>query len=511
MRTRVVSVIFAAAVSYGANLLAIQDRISQGDLEGARVQLSSELKASPSDGGLWNLLGVVDVQSNRVDEAQADFQNAVRLSPRLIAAHLNLARVYRIRLDSAPALAAKTIGEYETVLRLDPSQHEARFQIATLLEWQGSFAASLAQLDRLPLAERRRSRVIALRCADLGALGHKAEASETAASLAAAPDLSDADVVSALPALEKNGRDELLLAAMRKLRARGAAGAASLLALARIDERASRFSSARETYESVAQLRGVSFPLLLDLARVAYKAGDREGALGYIAHARDLEPGNGLPHFLFGLISLELGVPLDARHSLEKAVAIEPANPNYNYALGVVALGGHDVSEAIPYFRKVSSLRPQDPRPRLGAGIALFYMGKYDEAHTELQAVADEPAVAAVAHYYLGRAHMSVADNAAAAQEFTRAIAARPDYAEAHAGLGLVYIRESRYADAKRELDRALAADADNFYANTNLLVLYQRTKDARAAAQSERLRQLEKLRDERKELMYRSIVVRPY
>ena len=425
--------------------------------------------------------------------------------------HLNLARVYQMRSEHEPALVAKAVAQYQAALKLDPGQTEARFQLAVLLEWRGSFANSLEELSRLPDAERSRARALALECAGNAGLAHDEQASQAADRLAAAPDLQEADVFAALPALEKTGRDAIEIHLIEAARERNIAGAELLKHLAQAYERSQKFPEARAMLESVAQKEALTVNLLLDLTRVAYKAGDREGALGYLAHARDLEPRDARPHFLFGLISLKLEAYLDARKSLDQAVALEPSNPDYNYALGLVALEGHDVSEAIPYFRKFTELRPDDPRGRLGAGIALYYVGQYAEARLEFAAITKYPRVTAPAHYFLGRIAMVDADDDTAERELRQAVAAWPDYVEAHAELGLIHIRRSEFDAAHAELEKALAKDADNFLANTNLLVLYQRTKDPKAAAQSDRLHELEKRREERKELLYRTIEVRPY
>ncbi len=503
--------VLQAAATEQVLTLAIQDKIAAGDLAGARTQLTVALKEHPAAGGLWNLLGIVEAQQGNTQAAQSDFEHALRLSPQIVGAHLNLARVYKMRSEQEPALIAKAVAQYQAALKLDPAQTEARFQLAVLLEWRGSFADSLEELARLPEAERSRARVLALECAGNAGLSHDDQALRAADLLAAAPDLQEADVFAALPALEKRGRDSIEVRLIEAARERKIAGPELLMHLAQAYERSQKYTEARATLESVAQTEALTVNLLLDLTRVAYKAGDREGALGYLAHARDLNPRDARPHFLFGLISLKLEAYLDARKSLEQAVALDPSNPDYNYALGLVALEGHDVSEAIPFFRKFTELRPDDPRGRLGTGIAQYYTGQYTEARKEFAAITKYPRMTAPAHYFLGRIAMADTDDDTAERELRQAVAAWPDYVEAHAELGLILIRRSEFDAARSELDKALANDADNFLANTNLLVLYQRTKDPRAAAQVERVHELEKRREERKELLYRTIEVRPY
>ena len=126
-------------------------------------------------------------------------------------------------------------------------------------------------------------------------------------------------------------------------------------------------------------------PLLIDLARVAYKLRDVKGALGYLAHARSLEPQNAGVHFLFGIVCVELNLGAEAYDSMKKAVELDPENPLVNYAMGAVATHRHEPSESIPYFEKYVRLKPDDPRGRFALGAAGFYSGQLDEARKDLE------------------------------------------------------------------------------------------------------------------------------
>src|SRR6266540_2971235 len=74
------------------------------------------------------------------------------------------------------------------------------------------------------------------------------------------------------------------------------------------------------------------------LARVAHKERDYRGALGYLAHARDLKAGDARIHFFFGMVCVDLDLGVEAYNSLKEAVRLEPDNPAFNYALGAVSL-----------------------------------------------------------------------------------------------------------------------------------------------------------------------------
>src|SRR5262249_3882805 len=143
----------------------------------------------------------------------------------------------------------------------------------------------------------------------------------------------------------------------------------------------------------------LSVPLLLELARVAHKQRDYQGALGYLAHARDLEPNNAKLHYYFGLVCVDLNLVAEAGNSFEKAVKLEPDNPAYNYAMGATPAYRHDPAEAVPYFEKYLKSKPQDPRAKLALGDALFRAKDYDAALPWLTEAVKFPETAAAAHY----------------------------------------------------------------------------------------------------------------
>ncbi len=494
-----------------AAILSIQDLIARGELDSASRQLSTALVAYPKSGGLYNLRGIVNIQQGRTTEAESDFAKAIDLDPGLLSAYLNLGRVYQSRAGSEPVFADKAVAAYERALKISPQSNEAHYQLALLNEWRGSFAQSLAHLSALSAPETKQARVLALKCADLAALGRAAQAGNAAQELVKASDLQEDDVLSILPVLEKNGKDELTSTIIAGLAARGLASSEALQHLAGANERLGQFASARGTLEQIARTKPADAAPLIDLARVAYKQGDREGALGYLAHARDLDPRNPTVHFVFGMIALEMRLPLEAKASVSKALEIEPDRPDFNYGMAIVLLHGHDTSDAIPYFQKLLSLKKDDARGHYGLGIAYYYSGNYDQSKKEMLEAETSAVTASGAYYFLGRIAKLGGDEPEAEAQFRQSLQKDPGYADAHAELALILIHSRRYTEAKKELDRALQLDPENFSGNTNLLVLYQRTKDPRASAQADKLHTLEKKRDDLQELLYRRIEVRPY
>ncbi|MBO0862032.1 MAG: hypothetical protein J2P21_26780 [Chloracidobacterium sp.] len=140
-------------------------------------------------------------------------------------------------------------------------------------------------------------------------------------------------------------------------------------------------SSRRDDERRVAGRAAEAAAAFVELARVAHKQRDYQGALGYLANARDLEPNNASLSYFFGLVCLDLDLvaeSLKTFQTFQTALKIEPENPAYNYARGVASVFRHDPSEAIHYFEKYSRLKPQDALGKLALGAALFRAKQYD-------------------------------------------------------------------------------------------------------------------------------------
>jgi tetratricopeptide (TPR) repeat protein len=490
-------------------LVKLQEEIQQGNLLAARKQLDVALKEFPSDPSLYNLLGTVEAQQGHRAAAEADFRKAVQRSPEFTGALLNLGRLYMEHAADDPKASGQALDVYQKILRYDQANAEALYQSAVLLTSTDSFQNSLSHLDRLPPYVQEGAQVLAIRCADEAGLNQPALAASTAERLLKSPDLSQADVMSALPQLEAHDQ-ALAVRLIEGLAERKLAGREALLRLGSYYQRAGKLPQARETFEQAEQAGTPSVEILSELARVAYQQHDRDGALGYLAHARDLDPNNAGIHFFFGVICIELNLPLEARKSLDEAVRLDPENAYYNYALGAVAVNGRDPTEAIPYFEKYIQHKPDDSRGRFALGVAYFYSADYEAATTNLRAVEYTQATASGAHYFLGRI-AKLRDNLPEAEsELKKAVAADPRFVDALAELAQVHIKLERYDDASNELQRAFELDPGNFRVNANLLVLYQKTKDPRASDQQAHFEEIKKKRDEDERLLWRTVEVRP-
>jgi tetratricopeptide (TPR) repeat protein len=492
---------------------SIQAAIENGDQPGASRLLADALSRYPNEAGLLNLRGIIHAQRSELASARADFQQAVRLSPGLIPAWRNLGRACQLMTD--PSAASCAIAAWQHVLRAAHEDAEAQSALATLYEWQGKFADSLHELEQLPPAEASHSPLLAVRCADLEGLQRSGEAAETARQLVRAPGFSEADAAAIFPVLESPPksvqRAALVVALVEALDAQNKASAASLRRLAVAYEQLNRLPDARKTLEHVFSLDPTNPQHLLELARIAHLSHDLEGCLGYLAHARDLTPNDSRVHFLFGLVAIEMELPLEARKSLEKALALDPQNPDYNYSMGGFLLSAGKPADAVPRFATYVAAHPQDPRGHFALGAAYFASADYEQCRSQMLGIVQNPNTQAGAAYFLGRVESAEGNYDQALAYLEKAIKLLPSFAEGYTELARVRLRQGRLEAAHTAIGRALELDPDSYQANSTLLAFYQRTHDPRAEQQAARLQSLDAERSRKLDLMLRSIEMRPY
>ena len=492
-------------------ILEIQHLIETWDLVQARSLLETTAAKFPQDPGFDNLLGVIEVQQSHYSEAETAFLRAIRRNPKFTGAYLNLGRLYQEDFPSDPLAPGKALAVYKKVLTYDGENQEANYQSGSLLLRKGAFEQALVHLLRLPASTQKTAQTLSLICAAYAGLRKRNRTDEVFARLILIPEFSQPDLSQMLPGLRAGDRNDLIIAAAETLRRREPLSADLEHSLALAYEASGKLAEARSTLEQFVTHGHLSVAGLMELARVAHEQKDYQGSLGYLAHARDLDPNNASIHYSFGLVCLDQELIAEARNSFEKAVQLKPENPDYNYMMGVTSVFRHDPGEAVPYFQKYLALKPQDPRGELALGVAFFRAKDYDSALPWFTKAAALPATATTAHYYLGTLAIEQDRLEDARSQLELAIQANPNYADALSELGHYYFLKKDYPESEKWLDRALRADPNHFSANFYLLTLYARTGDRRRETQAKRYNELAKLQEQKNRDVMRLVEVRPF
>ena len=323
------------------------------------------------------------------------------MAPAFVGAYLNLGRLYQENERRDPSALKESLAAYESALKVDPSNQEANYQAAFVLWRTGSFRLSLDKLSRLPIDAQQRPQALAVACADQAGMKNPL-AHETCDRLLQQPGLVEADVITVVPELLVQRQYDLVVRLLAGLDLRGLASPKALHQLGLLYEQKGELESARTIFDKLTHNPpAVTTALLSDLARVAYKQKDLDSSIGYLAHARELDPQNAGVQFSLGMACLEKGYMEQAYLSLKKAVELKPDDAYYNYAAGAAMMNRRDVREAYPYLRKYCRLIPSDPRGHLALGSAYFYGHDPDLARREIDGVVGNPATSAGGHYFL--------------------------------------------------------------------------------------------------------------
>ncbi len=492
-------------------ILQIQQLIENHDLSAARELLTKSIREFPADPGFDNLAGVIEAQEDHYATAEKSFKRAIQLDPRFTGAYLNLGRLYQEHQAADLHALDKALDVYQSLLSYDNENSEANYQSATLFLQKGDYQKSLTRLSRLPAETRQSAQALSIWCADYAGLRDRKGTDETAARLVASNDFTEADARQILAALHVGNRDDVIVELLESLHQRQPLSPEMQHSLGLAYEASGKVGEARSTLEHYVTGGNLSVASLLELARVAHEQKDYRGSLGYLAHARDLNPTDANIHYSFGLVCLALELVAEARNSFEKAVTLQPENASYNYAMGATSALSRDPSDAVPYFEKYLKLRPQDPRGKLALGAVLFRAKDYDAATPWLNQAAAVPETAGAAHYYLGSLALQEGRLDDAANQLDLALKMRPDYTDALAESAHYYLLRKNYAESEKRLRRALETDPDHFSANFYLLTLYTRTGDPRREAQAKRYEELQKMREQKSLEVLRMVEVRPF
>jgi Flp pilus assembly protein TadD len=496
--------------AYKQTILAIQEKIQGGSLQEARNLVDKAASTWPHDGGIENLLGVIEIENGNTAAASKAFSDAIAHSPRLASAYLNLSRIKMETAATDQADRREALRLSLKAIELEPVNDEAHYQSATILSWDKNYRSSLQHLQKLSVESQAKIGAEALFCADYGAIGDGEKTSEAARAMENNPDLTEQDANTCLPSLRLVRRADLIEDLFNAAAAHQPLSPDGLRILGLAQEARGKLQLARSTLESAFAANTASVDILEDLARVAKAIEDNQGALGYVAHARDLQPGNASLAFEFAVICVRMRLFAEARKALTEALRLDPNNADYNLAMGIVLSFSADPSQAVPYLARYHEMRPKDPKGVLELGSASYRARDYDTATKWLRLATSNEQTAPDAHYFLARIARQEGQLATATAELKLVLALQPGQPDALAELGQICVQNREFAQARSYLNQALSKDPDNYAANFGLLQLYARTEDAGRNQQAQRFEHLKDMKQEQEKEMMRVLEIRP-
>jgi len=186
-----------------------------------------------------------------------------------------------------------------------------------------------------------------------------------------------------------------------------------------------------------------------------------------------LNPDSAKAHHNLGTALVQLNRLEEAKAHFEKAIAIRPDSLEARNNLGNVLARLNRLDQSIVQFEKVLEVSRHNAEPYLRAcyniGVSLQALNKHEEAIPHYaRAIAIKPDYAE-AHNGLGDALMKCKRVEEALTHYERLAAIRPDLAEAHNNLGVSLHALNREAEAITHFTEALAIKSDYADAHGNL------------------------------------------
>jgi len=243
---------------------------------------------------------------------------------------------------------------------------------------------------------------------------------------------------------------------------------------------------ARECYLNASRLAPQDFRWIYLLAKLDHLEGRVDDAIRRYQMAASLQPAFVAALVNLGNIYLELNRLEEAENSFATALQKEVNNPAAHYGRGQVALSRRNYAEAVEHFEKALALAPEANRIHYALAMAYRRLGNMEKARMHLAQqgsvgvrVADplmdgllELIQGVRVHLVRGKLALEAKRYQDAADEFRKAIEARPDSVPAHVNLGATLTQLGDLKGAVVEFEKAVLLDPNNTNAHYNLAVL---------------------------------------
>jgi tetratricopeptide (TPR) repeat protein len=445
--------------------------VEEGRLQEADQQAQLALYDPQTRAAACSVLGAIRIQQDRLREGAELLQEAVRLEPRLVGAQLNLAQLYSLQGKDDQAVPV-----FRRVLELDPANATARIALARSETEKGNYKRSL-ELTKPVVAEAKQSPdgllVLVTNYVETGDSPSARALVEDSRRLSDAPPAWSAAFAERLVhgGLVGEGIDVLE-------RARKADPSSYELAFALGSAYVMKPDPTRalEAYDAALDLKPDSVAALRQAAVVAERNGELERSLSYWVRAKKLAADDAQTLLGFGRVCLKMDLLEDAEPALERAAALKPGDPAYQYTLAVAKVGKRQYEAAQALLEPLAEKRPQDAQLQYALGSVLYMQGQLAEADARLRESLRLDAQQLASPYYLALVARDQGRDAEATAQLEELLRRHPDHASSCEALGGLMMNARRYEEAERLLRKAVELNPKSVKANYQLGLLLART-----------------------------------
>ncbi len=353
---------------------------------------------------------------------QNQFAEAATLHKRAVAAAPRSADImgnYGNHLLATGAAAAAR-DTFLKVVALDPANAGANLQLARLAVQRKQGAEALRYLQRLPAVQLDAPAVALVRLDALYLSGDQARADALAGKLASASE-GDA-ALSFSVGLSLAGHE--------------------------------RFALAEKLFARVLAVAPADFNVLFNLGAVAASAGHYERAREVLETARQQQPENVEVLFRLAGAHYELSQWQQAAVLLAQASRLAPQRADIQKLLALTTTSLGALDDGLAAWDAYLKLQPSDEIARRDRAYTAVRMGQLENGIVELERYVGRHPDDAAGHFQLGMAQGQT-DAAKGLAHLDRAIALRPDFAEALSARGALNYQQGKPEAAVKDLESA--------------------------------------------------------
>ena len=458
--------------------------LKENRLEDALADFTAAEREQPENARIRNFRGILLVQTGKNTEAATEYQEAIRLDPRLEDAYRNLGFLRWTEHQLEPAREA-----LRHAVELSPDDSFAHYYLGLVELDARRYEQAFHELEisRQPLPANPDFLMQA--AAGYAALGRQADARKVLEQLMNLP-LSNAQsvgVASLLVSIHENSSAVKILQTLSKNRGSGPLSWAQFdLALAYLlsgsyveaaNEALAYAKGARATGESGELAQAWS---LVGIANAHLNRGEESidalrRAATFASHEE--ERWLNLTREL-----MELSRFPEAVTEAQNGLTANPKSYALHLRLGAAYLAAGRYAESESAFRDLVAAGDPLPLSYVGLAQALLRTGRAQEAAAELDDAEKKLGPKFLLSYFRGLALARAAKTEEALAAFQQAVQLDPTNAEVHANLGKTQLALGHVTEAIPELQESLHLDSGNTQAKRLLSQAYRRAGDSRNA-----------------------------
>lgn len=224
---------------------------------------------------------------------------------------------------------------------------------------------------------------------------------------------------------------------------------------------------------------------LFSTAVSCHQRGEAEMARRMYEQIIQRDPAHADALHLLGLVAAQEENYRLAVEWMDKAIAIDSANPGFHSNRGLALYKLGEMDAAVESFKKAIESDPGFAQAHNNQGLALQALSRLDEASASFDRAIALFEDYAEAHYNKGLVLQKLQRFEEAVECYSRALQRAPDYADAHYNKGLAQKALERFNDAVASFRACLAIAPDSPEAHFNLGVVLRKINQPEAAIAS--------------------------